>query len=282
MGVKTDIEYVDSTLNLMQGCDGCELWTPVVKSCYALKMLSMNSQRNPYPTDPVAYMGRLAAFLTLPSLDGTLRGTKPWLNGFPRVTFLNDMGDQHTQSLDLMWMQDAITPLVGKGGIYVCLTKRPRRALQFWSNMGGVPKEFWILTSVTSQDSITRISPLLDLKSRYPDTVIGLSLEPLLGYPDLTPYISDLNWVIVGGESGGGSSRPSTVGHFAKIVELCKLHSVPVFVKQFGYHVAKNEKWSDGKGGNWDEWGSKFDHLRIREMPRWIDKKSHYESMTLF
>lgn len=282
MGATTQIEYVDSTLNLMQGCDGCELWTDKVKVCYALKMLSLNSQRIPYPTDPVIHMNRLASFLTLRKLDGTLRNDKPWLNGYPRVTFLNDMGDQHTQNLDLMWMKDAIVPLTNKGGIYVCLTKRPRRAQQFWSNMCGIPKNFWILTSITSQDSIMRISPLIALKEQYPNTTIGLSLEPLLGYPDLTPYVKYLDWIIVGGESGGPKSRPTKVEWFEKIVDLCQVAGVPVFVKQFGYQIAAKEAWEDKKGGDWNEWDSKFEHLKVREMPKWIDNKPRYEYTTLF
>ena len=147
MGIRTDIEYVDSTLNLMQGCDGCELWTDKVKVCYALKMLSVNFQRRPYPTDPVIHMGRLTAFLTLPSLNGTLRKTKPWLNGLPRVTFINDMGDQHTQSLDLMWMRDAIVPLVNKGGIYENLSRKPT-VFSRWMNAHTNKHEDTDLTTV--------------------------------------------------------------------------------------------------------------------------------------
>lgn len=282
MGAKTDIEYVDSTLNLMQGCDGCELWTNTVKTCYALRMLSINSQRSPYPTDPVIHKNRLASFLALPKLDGASRKDKPWLNGLPRVTFLNDMGDQHTQSLDLMWMKNAIVPLTNKGGIYICLTKRPRRAQQFWSNMGGVPEGFWLLTSVTNQDSVVRIRPLLGIKERYENTTIGLSLEPLIGYPDISPYIKYLDWVIVGGESGGIRSRPTKTEWFEKIVDICQKFSIPVFVKQFGYHISEKEVWKDKKGGDWGEWGKSFDHLKIREMPKWTDNKPLYESTTLF
>ena len=35
MGKDTEIEWCDSTVNPMMGCDGCELWTAKNKTCYA-------------------------------------------------------------------------------------------------------------------------------------------------------------------------------------------------------------------------------------------------------
>src|SRR4051794_31894480 len=35
MSVATKIQWCDSTCNPTMGCDGCELWNPKVKKCYA-------------------------------------------------------------------------------------------------------------------------------------------------------------------------------------------------------------------------------------------------------
>ena len=35
MGSKTGIGWCDSTVNGSTGCDGCELWGPKVRRCYA-------------------------------------------------------------------------------------------------------------------------------------------------------------------------------------------------------------------------------------------------------
>jgi len=35
MSISTKIQWCDSTCNPTMGCEGCELWTPTVKKCYA-------------------------------------------------------------------------------------------------------------------------------------------------------------------------------------------------------------------------------------------------------
>jgi protein gp37 len=35
MAIKTQIHWVDSTVNPTMGCDGCELWSDTCKTCYA-------------------------------------------------------------------------------------------------------------------------------------------------------------------------------------------------------------------------------------------------------
>jgi len=277
MGAKTEIEYADSTLNLMEGCNGCELWPSKVSTCYAMNMLSRNKTGVPYPTAPAIASPRLSSFLSLPKLDGTERKDKPWLNGFPRVTFLNDMGDQHTQSLDLMWMKGAIPLLLSKSGIYICITKRPRRSKEFWRNIGWVPKNFWLLTSVTTQRSAVRIAHLLEIKDENPDAIMGLSVEPLLERIDLSRFVDRLDWVIVGGESGR-NSRHSRIEWFLEIVDLCQSRGVPVFVKQLGSGIA-SQIGLDEKGGNWEKFPR---NLQVRKMPKWINNKPLYKLEALF
>ena len=59
-----------------------------------------------------------------------------------------------------------------------------------------------------------------------------LSLEPLLG-PLPGIQLEEIDWVIVGGESGPGA-RPMQPDWVREIRDNCRQHSVPFFFKQWG------------------------------------------------
>jgi protein gp37 len=165
----------------------------------------------------------------------------------------------------------------------------------------------WLGTSVeTQKDADERIPALL----QCPAAVRFLSAEPLLGRIDLTEiqlpdglaaqarlsvahincltssddehFYNDhaqVDWVIVGGESGPGARR-CDVGWIRSIVQQCKSAGVPCFVKQFGSghahlhtRAGRGPQFEDGgkvyvikdrKGGDPSEWPA---DLRVREMP---------------
>lgn len=79
-----------------------------------------------------------------------------------------------------------------------------------------------------------------------------------------------LDWVIVGGESGP-HARPFDLAWAESLLSQCQDAGVPFFLKQLGsnpvYH-GKPIKLKDPKGGNWDEWPYKFNHLKVRQFPR--------------
>ncbi len=64
-----------------------------------------------------------------------------------------------------------------------------------------------------------------------PAAVRWLSAEPLLGPIDLSPWLSWLDWVVVGGESGPGH-RPMDIGWLESIAGQCRDAGVPLWVKQ--------------------------------------------------
>src|SRR3990167_2456987 len=108
------ISWCDSTLNLMMGCGGCELWNGARKSCYAGVMterqvrgdhFALHSKGWPEAFDaPQLFPHRLPEALAWPDLTGKDRLEKPWLNGLPRIVFLNDMGDTFTDQLPPDWL----------------------------------------------------------------------------------------------------------------------------------------------------------------------------------
>jgi protein gp37 len=100
------------------------------------------------------------------------------------------------------------------------------------------PDNMWIGTSVEDQAAAeARIPALLELPAR----VRFLSIEPLLGPVDLRHFLyrregvkrKDIDWVIVGGESGPGA-RPMSPQWVSDLKEQCVMSLVPFFFKQWG------------------------------------------------
>lgn len=164
----------------------------------------------------------------------------------------------------------------------------------------------WLGASVEDQVRADERIPHL---IRCPAAVRFLSCEPLLGPVDLSgffggPYVGlpgdkvhpsynfGVDWIIVGGESGG-NARPCNVAWIRSVVDQCKGAGVPVFVKQLGarpfcgcgcgvgpartehlvslkpQHAACGKSGlevpiRDRKGGDPAEWP---EDLRVREFP---------------
>ena len=160
----------------------------------------------------------------------------------------------------------------------------------------------WLGVSAEDQQRADERIPWL-LKT--PAAVRFVSAEPLLGpitldsgprggpprYMSIEVDHNDdrmLDWVIVGGESGGGS-RPCDLTWIRSIVKQCQAAGVPCFVKQVGAkpildcppgEEAEGQTREDGsarywtvgfikdkKGGEPSEWPA---DLRVREMPHAI------------
>jgi protein gp37 len=272
MAQTTGIEWCDSTLNLQMGCDGCELWNPKagVRRCYAgnLTVLHGGPGKKGWPNgfaEPRIFPERLKQALRWPDLTGKDRPEKPWLNGYPRVIFLNDMGDTFTDTLPIDWLVPHITPMHQSRHIYIILTKRPARMLQCFEAWGEtkrchgeppvpIPPNFWLLTSVTGPQNVGRIRELLKLRT-LGARVLGVSYEPAWGPVDFRPFLGYvrclgvqggmvrvggaegyLDWLIAGGESGA-HARPSHPDWFRQVRDQCQAAGVSFFFKQWGEYA---------------------------------------------
>ncbi|MGA9722682.1 MAG: phage Gp37/Gp68 family protein [Candidatus Binatus sp.] len=123
----------------------------------------------------------------------------------------------------------------------------------------------WLGVSVENQVTADeRIATLINT----PAAIHFLSVEPLLEPIDLGPIHvkgePQIQWVIVGGESGP-DARPCHTDWIRKIIKQCKRSRVPVFVKQLGSDLSRLYSMKDLHGGNPAEWS---EDLRIREFPR--------------
>lgn len=272
MAISTDIDWADSTLNLLMGCDGCELWNPAkgVRHCYAGSMTAIHAGRKGWPKsfgEPKLFLGRLDAALAWSDLRGKDRADKPWLNGFPRTIFLNDMGDTFTESLDEDWLAPYLEKMEHSKHIWIVLTKRPKRMARFFKKHP-IPLNFWLCTSVTRQSNVKRIADLLKIEDA---PILGVSVEPMLNEIDLSAVqgFERLQWVKIGGESGA-NARPCNIDWVKKLVRQCRKAEVPVFVKQLGtkpIHNGKRLRLKNWHGSELSEWPKGTQRIKVRQMP---------------
>jgi protein gp37 len=156
---------------------------------------------------------------------------------------------------------------------WLLLTKRPENMTRLFDRE--VLEMCWVGTTCENQEYANKRIPFL---LNTPARVRFISAEPLLGPVNLGAHIPaafrrrhTLDWVIVGGESGGGA-RPFDIAWAREIIRQCAEAGVACFMKQLGAN-ADNSAQPDGsliqatlnrKGDNIDEWPA---DLRVREFP---------------
>lgn len=142
------------------------------------------------------------------------------------------------------WRQEFLALCEETPGLdWLLLTKRPNMVLKMvpprWLEPAGWPSNVWIGTSVEDERVVWRIEHLV----KVPAPVRFLSLEPLLGPLNLDPvfpgtahsadWLAELDWVIVGGESGS-KRRPFELAWAEDIRRQCEAAGVAFWFKQVG------------------------------------------------
>ncbi len=125
------------------------------------------------------------------------------------------------------------------------LTKRSERLLELDSIIHW-PDNVWMGVSVENSDYLYRIDHLRETHAY----IKFLSLEPLLG-PLSNMNLSNIDWVIVGGESGK-NARPIKEEWVIDIRNQSINANVPFFFKQWG-GVDKKAAGRILEGRTWDE-----------------------------
>jgi protein gp37 len=276
MSVNTKIQWCDSTVNPTMGCDGCELWGNKRRSCYAGTLHSRfgrtSSGYAPTFEEVTLFPGRMAEAARWSELRDTKRREKPWLDGMPRRIFVSDMSDALSSSVSFEYLLHEVVNLVadgpGRRHDWLWLTKRSGKMAKFsaWLAEQGIawPDNLWAGTSITDARSTVRIRHLLDVGNS--GTTRFLSVEPQVEPIDVRPWLSQLNWVIHGGESGR-QARPFDLGWARGLIEQCANLHVPYFLKQLGSHVTDSGgkvRFADAHAGDWNEWPAE---LKVREAP---------------
>ncbi len=127
------------------------------------------------------------------------------------------------------------------------LTKRPERARRLADSLPWGPN-VWIGTSVEHMGVARRAD---DLRGIQQAAVRFISAEPLLGPLDVLD-LTDIDWVIGGGESGSGY-RVCDPGWARGLRDRCRGHGVAFFWKQWGGITPKRHgRLLDGR--EWSEY----------------------------
>ena len=137
---------------------------------------------------------------------------------------------------------------------YQILTKRAERMEEFFSTRK-VPKNAWLGVTIENKNAKQRIRHLSNIDCG----LHFLSCEPLL--EDLGSLdLSNIQWVIVGGESGV-SARPMKESWVLNIKKQVLGSKIPFFFKQWGTWGA------DGIKRNKHENGKQLEGRVIQQMP---------------
>jgi protein gp37 len=293
MSILTKIQWCDSTCNPTMGCEGCELWNPKTaeRSCYAgmlhVRFGGVTRGYSPTFEELTYWPGRMAEAARWPDLTGIARKDTPWLDDLPRLIFVSDMSDALSAEVPFDFLEEEVVRIVtsmnGQRHQWLWLTKRPDRMAQFCEvlKVKGVhwPDNLWAGTSITTQGTTARIKHLLRVGDG--NTIRFLSVEPQREKVDLGEWLSRLDWIIQGGESGSRARR----FHLEWALDLmgqCKQAGVAYFVKQLGSAVFSGNhrlQFRDGHAGDWSEWPNE---IRVREMPRCVLNSLRQDPLPLF
>jgi putative ABC transporter subunit len=237
----TKIEWTDKTWNPITGCTkfsaGCQ-------NCYAevmahrLQAMGQEKYKNGF---------------TLTLHEDSLQEPLLWKK--PHTIFVCSMSDLFHKDVSFDFI-DKVMNIIKQTPHhrYQILTKRAERMKEYFSNREN-PKNVWLGVTVENKMSKSRIDVLRTLNA----PIRFLSCEPLLedlGVIDL----GNIDWVIVGGESGR-FARPMLEEWVLSIKKQCEKQETAFFFKQWG-------TWgSDGVKRSKHLNGKKINGRVYQEMP---------------
>lgn len=237
MSLNSAIEWTDATWNPVRGCTKI---SPGCKHCYAETF----AERFRGVKGHAYEQGFDLRLVPEKLLDPFF-----WAN--PSMVFVNSMSDLfHERIPDEFIVSVARVMVAASWHTYQVLTKRSQR-MQIMLNrelrFATASRHIW--WGVTVEDvryGKPRIAHLHDT----PAQVKFLSIEPLL--EDLGALdLSDVSWVIVGGESGPGA-RPMQEPWLESVLLQCQAACVPFFFKQWG-GIRKKKAGRKLHGRTYDE-----------------------------
>lgn len=219
MAINSSIEWTDRTWNPVTGCQKI---SPGCKFCYADRMHKrlQGMGQEKYST----------GFNVVRTHESSLSEPYTWKfkDKSKNKVFVNSMSDLFHKDVPLEFIQKVFktmneTPHI----VYQILTKRAERFYELCNKLNWADN-IWMGVSVENQDYAYRV----DILSQTPAKVKFLSIEPLIG--EITNLnLQNIDWVIVGGESGPGS-RPMNSKWVKSILAMCKKSKTPFFFKQWG------------------------------------------------
>jgi protein gp37 len=232
VATRSSIEWTEMTWNPVTGCTKV---SPGCKHCYAERMA-----RRLKAMGVRSYANGFKLTLQPQMLELPLR----WRT--PRTVFVNSMSDLFHSGVPFSFIQRVFDVMRrAHWHTFQVLTKRSDRLLELNSEIDW-PENVWMGVSVENEKYKFRIDDLrkTDAKIKF------LSLEPLLG-PLADLNLRNIDWVIVGGESGPGA-RPMLQEWVEDIRDQCNSAQVAFFFKQWG-GTNKKRSGRELEGRTWDD-----------------------------
>ena len=229
---RSSIEWTESTWNPVTGCNKI---SPGCKYCYAERMaLRLRAMGQPN------YKNGFVLTLQYHMLELPLHWKKP------QMIFVNSMSDLFHEAVPIEYITKVFNIMKqAHWHQFQVITKRATRLEKLNKELSW-PKNVWMGVSIENQRYVFRADHLRQTNACFK----FLSLEPLLGpLPKLD--LSEIDWVIVGGESGP-KARPMREQWVCDIRDHCLQENVPFFFKQWG-GVNKRRSGRLLQGRTWDE-----------------------------
>lgn len=211
---KSSIEWTEMTWNPTTGCDkisaGC-------KFCYA-EVMTRRLQAMSVP--------KYANGFKLAIHEDALAIPYSWKS--PKTVFVNSMSDLFHKEVPFSFVKR----------VFDVMNDNPQHVFQVLTKRGDILRKYspdlqwghniWMGVSIENEKVMHRVDDLRSSGAR----VKFLSCEPLIG-PINNLNLSDIDWMIVGGESGR-NPRPMKEDWVLDLLEQCKLANVKFFFKQWG------------------------------------------------
>ena len=219
MSDHSKIEWTEATWNPVRGCTKI---SPGCKHCYAE---TFAERFRGVPGHP--YEKGFDIRLVPEKLNDPLRWSQP------KMVFVNSMSDLFHVEVPTEYIEGVARVMqAASWHTFQVLTKRAERLRQLLTNELRFAAELANVWWGVSVEDRRYGLPRIDHLRRIPCAIRFLSVEPLLediGQIDLT----NIDWVIVGGESGPGARKmePDWVD---SIRRQCRQAKVPFFFKQWG------------------------------------------------
>ena len=223
MAKQSAIEWTHSTWNPVTGCtkvsSGCD-------HCYAERFSERFRGVGGHPFET--------------GFDLTLRPQRieqprSWRR--PQLIFVNSMSDLFHKEIPIEYISRVFDTMeTADWHVYQLLTKRSSLMRDFVNQRyidRAAPPHIWLGVSIENTSTLGRLRHLKQTQA----SVRFVSFEPLLG-PVGPVDLTDIHWVIAGGESGPGA-RPVDVEWLRDLRDCCRKQEVAFFFKQWGGRTPK-------------------------------------------
>ena len=229
--MSSNIGWTDEVWNPVSGCT---LLSPGCLNCYAARLTGTRLKDHPRCTGLAKktvsgryqFTGEVRLHYDL--LEQPLHWRKP------RRIFVCSMSDLFHEQVVGSFLRELWNVMKNcPQHQFQILTKRPERFLHnlrhwiFWADYQPLAN-VWLGVSCENQRYAEERIPLLQ---RCPAAIRFVSFEPLLGAIDIGELLADVDWAIIGGESGPGY-RECPIEWITDLARQCKAAGIATFVKQ--------------------------------------------------